>query len=154
MSIEYLNTDKRAFLSTRKSPSCAHKLDYHYVFATEYRREVLESRIAEALRDIIIELCTERKWLLLGLSIQSDHIHVILGLRPSESPAAVARDLKGASSYQIIALAPELRTRLGGSKLWDGGYSVETLGRSNVAQITAYLQTQEAHHSEQSIDVS
>lgn len=152
MAVQYYNDDRKAYINTRKSASCAHKLDYHFVFATRYRRPVLNDAAATTLREIIIEFCRDRNLLILGLSIQPDHVHLLVGLRPTDSPAAVAHDLKGLTSFKLLGAFPEIRECLSSTKLWGRGYSVDTLGRSNVAQIGAYLQQQEAHHVENSID--
>ena len=151
MANDYYNDDRRAYVNLRKSASCAHKLDYHFVFATKYRKPVLEFSLAATLRDLILEICKERRILVLALSIQPDHVHLILGLRPDDCPAEVAHDLKGKSPFKMIGEFPDLKDALGSTKLWGAGYSVETLGKANVAQIDTYLQNQELHHLEREI---
>ena len=152
MSVDYFNEERKAYLSLRKSASCAHKLDYHFVFVAKYRRAVLTGEVAEALRDLVVQTCRERRWLLLGLSIQPEHMHVLIGLPPTAAPAEIAHDLKGLTSFKMLGRFPELGERLGSSQLWGRGYSVETLGRSNVAQIDSYIQSQQAHHTEGKVD--
>jgi putative transposase len=152
MPTEYFNPNRRVCLRVRKSASCAHKLDYHFVFATKYRRPVLAGAIAEAIRDWMGALCEERGWILLALSIMPDHVHALVGLPPSEPPTHVAHDFKGLTSYRAMGAFPELKDVLASSSLWGRGYSVETLGKANVEQISGYLHGQEAHHAEQHID--
>jgi len=145
MSIEYFDKDIESYLFKRKGSS-AFRLDYHIVFSTKYRRSILKNQVGEYLRDVLIQVCVERGYHLLGLDIQPDHVHILIGLRPSDHLARVVQILKGRSSYEIFKRFPELPQKLIKRALWSEGYSVDSLGWKNIAQIKAYLDQQDDHH--------
>ena len=57
----------------------------------------------------------------------SDHVHVLLGLRPSQSVATAVREIKGRTGLEMLTQYPELRVWLRGNLTWDERYAVETV---------------------------
>jgi len=148
VQIEYFDPEPASYSKQNHSESCAYKLHYHVVLATKYRRPVLVDGVGEALKDIIVRTCDAQGYHLLGAVVQPEHVHLILSLKPNDAPGDVVAKLKGASSYALVGKFPELKEKLGTSKLWGGGYSVDTLGRANAFQVKAYLDKQKRHHQD------
>lgn len=145
-SITYFNPDRRLYSEKRYSSTCVHKLDYHFVVTTKYRTPVLVGAIGTFVRDIIVEKCARLETWLLGLAVQPDHIHILIGLKPTHCAADIIGEIKGASSFLTFKRFPELAEQIGATKLWAGGYFVSTVGKTNTAQTVAYLQRQHEHH--------
>jgi len=144
--IVYVNPDRKLFTTKRASAHCVHKLDYHIVVSTKYRAPVLVGEVGSFVLDTIVKKCAELEAWLLGVAVQPEHIHILIGLKPTHSVAKVVKHIKGASSYLALKRYPELAEKIGGSKLWSGGYFATTVGKASVAQVIAYIQRQHEHH--------
>jgi len=147
MAEEYFEEQFDPYVERRKGSSTAFKLQFHIVFATKYRRPVLKGEAASKLQNIFIQVCKGQGYRLLGLSIVKDHVHVLLDLKPTDKLSEVMNHLKGRSAHDFLMEFPDLRNLVGKNNLWSGGYSVDSLGRANAAQVKAYLGRQEEHHT-------
>ena len=119
-----------------------HRLRYHIVFCPKYRKRVLEGRLAARLSELLQEACEVRRWQLHELSIQPDHVHVMIQLPPKDSVAFAAQILKGGSSRVIRQEFPELSEFLWGASLWGDGYFAESTGHVNEEVLRDYIRHQ------------
>jgi putative transposase len=60
------------------------------------RKSVLRGGVALSLRELLESICAERKYEILSLEIQPDHLHLFVSFPPSVSIADAVRVLKGA----------------------------------------------------------
>ena len=118
------------------------RLKYHIVFAPKYRKRVLEGRLASRLEELILEACDVRGWQVHELSIQPDHVHLLIQVKPKDSVSEVVQKLKGGSSRIIRQEFPGLQEHLWGKSLWGDGYFAESVGHKNEAAVTAYIRNQ------------
>lgn len=70
-----------------------------------------------------------------------DHVHILFGMRPTQSLSDIMQQIKGDSSKWINE-KKFLRNRFS----WQEGYGAFSYSKSQVKQVTGYLQTQESHH--------
>lgn len=70
-----------------------------------------------------------------------DHVHVLFGMRPSQSLSDLMQDIKGSSSTWINAnhLAQ-------GRFEWQQGYGAFSYSRLQVDSVIKYIEQQETHH--------
>jgi putative transposase len=115
------------------------QLHYLVTWSTRARRPVLKERHTEALRELVRQACEERDIELVEVVVGQDHIHVLFGLRPSQSVASAVRELKGRSSMALMTRFPELRVWLRGNLLWDERYMVETVSPLRVDRMRQRL---------------
>ena len=94
------------------------------------------------LRKLLYEACRINKWWISELSIQEDHMHLIIQTKPEDSVAEVVQRLKGGTSRVIRKEYPELEEFLWGDSLWADGYFAESVGRTTEARIRSYIQNQ------------
>ena len=118
------------------------RLRYHIVFAPKYRKRVLVGRLAERLEELMREACDMNRWAIHELSIQPDHVHLLIQFLPKYSVSYVVQILKGGSSRVIRQEFPDLQEFLWGKSLWGDGYFAETVGHKNEAAVTAYIRNQ------------
>ena len=78
-----------------------HRLQYHLVWIPKYRRRVLRGKVAIRLRKLLYEACRMNKWWIRELSIEEDHVHIIIQTKPSDSVAEAVQRLKGGTSRVI-----------------------------------------------------
>jgi len=106
---------KEAWKSTG---TAVYNINYHFVWSTKYRRQVLFPPIDETLKRAITALCMEHGYELLALEVMPDHIHVFLSAPPKIAPAVIAKVLKGSTArtffekHRTEAQASPARIRL------------------------------------------
>lgn len=81
-------------------------------------------------------------WWIEELSIQKDHIHMMIQIKPTERVSEVVNRIKGATSRVIRREYPELEEFLWGDSLWSDGYFAETVGRRDYASMKKYIEEQ------------
>jgi len=74
-------------------------LKYHIVWTPKYRGKVLNTnKIKSELRRIFESICKWKHWIIIELSIQEDHIHLVISLTPRDSVSYAMQIIKGKSS--------------------------------------------------------
>ena len=115
---------------------------YHIVWIPKYRKRVLRDKIALRIEELLQECAETNKWEIHELNIQSDHVHLLIQLRPNISISKAVQFLKGGSSKIIRKEFPELREFLWGDSFWADGYFSETVGKVNMEVIREYIKNQ------------
>ena len=85
-----------------------HRLQFHLVWIPKYRKRVLQGKIAIRLKQLLYEACKINRWFISELSVQVDHVHAVIQIKPSDSIAEVVKILKGGTSRAIRKEFPEL----------------------------------------------
>jgi len=130
-----------AFKAKPRSATAAYELNYHFVFRTKWSHRAFqeESRAAEMV-NILKSIGNEKGYMVLGIAVMPEHVHIVLSLTPDIAPSTATRYLKGVSARTFH------KTFGGSGSLWSNGYSVEAVGKKNVYQVLAYLARQDEHH--------
>lgn len=113
---------------------------YHVVWATKYRRKVLEGAMRERIREIIQQSCSEMGVHIVKGVLARDHVHMFLSVPPQLSIATVMQRIKGRSSRRIQMEFPDLRKRYWGRRFWARGYFSTTSGNVTDDVILQYLE--------------
>jgi len=119
-----------------------HRIQYHLVWIPKYRKRVLRGKIAIRLKRLLYEACEMNGWWIRELSIQEDHVHVIIQINPRNSVGEVAQVLKGGTSRVIRKEYPELEEFLWGDSFWADGYFAETIGQIDEEVVKRYIRDQ------------
>jgi REP element-mobilizing transposase RayT len=82
---------------------------------------------------------------LLAINGMSDHIHILIGLRPTQSISDLMQDIKGGSS-KWINLKKFLKIKFE----WQEGYGAFSYSKSQLGNIIQYIKNQENHHKAKS----
>ena len=126
----------------KSGASTKHRILVHLVWCPKYRRRVLLGKVAIRLKELLLQACQVNDWHIHELSIQRDHVHLLIQINPRESIAEVVQMLKGGSSYIIRREYPELEEFLWGNSFWSDGYFAESIGSKNEQLMRAYIQNQ------------
>ena len=121
-----------------------HRLLYHLVWIPKYRKRVLRGKISGRLKRLLYDACKINRWWISELSVQDDHIHLIIQLNASDSVAEAVQILKGGTSRVIRKEYPALEEFLWGDSFWADGYFAETIGTVNEEIIRKYVRDQQA----------
>ncbi len=114
------------------------------VWIPKYRKRKLKGAIATRIRELIEECAEVNRWKIDELSIQQDHVHMLIQLRPDMSVSKIVQLFKGKSSYLIRKEFPELKEFYWGraSSFWSDGFFVETVGQIDESKLKEYIQNQ------------
>jgi putative transposase len=111
------------------------------VFAVKYRDAVIDDSWKQELykyMEGIIENKGHKKLIINGMP---DHVHILIGMRPTQSLSDLMQDIKGSSSKWI--------NNKGFCKhkfSWQSGYGAFSYGQSQLNTIIDYIARQEEHH--------
>lgn len=122
------------------SDTCVYNIGYHVVWCPKFRRKVLVDGVDELVKKCIKEKCEERGWELCSVGVMSDHVHVFVKCKPTDSAAYIAAQLKGYTARIIRKEFPRLKSRL--PSLWSRSYYAESVGVINEETIKRYIDSQ------------
>lgn len=123
----------------RRSEGSVSSINYHFIFVPKRRKAVLVMDIAQRLQEIIFELVSEHNWKLIALEVMPDHVHMLINTPTDESPAQIARWVKGRASRYLREEFPDLKKL---PSLWTPSYFVATTGQVSTETIKKYIQNQ------------
>ena len=127
----------------RKGSHTKHRLQYHLVWIPKYRKRVLKGKIDARLKKLLYEACKINRWWISEISVQEDHIHIIIQVNPQDSVSEVAHILKGGTSRVIRKEFSELEEFLWGDSFWADGYFAETIGNVDEEIVRKYIREQQ-----------
>jgi len=103
---------------------------------------VLQGKISIRLKNLLYEACKMNGWWISALSIQDDHIHLVVQVSPAWSVAEVVQIFKGGTSRVLRKEFPEMEEFLWGDSFWADGYFAETVGQVNEDIVKKYIRLQ------------
>jgi REP element-mobilizing transposase RayT len=111
------------------------------IFAVQNRLALIQPSWKDELYRYITGIVQKHDHKLLVINGMPDHIHVLIGMRPSQSLSELLQDIKGSSSKWINEkrLAP-------GKFQWQEGYAAFSYSKSHVPAVINYILNQEKHH--------
>ncbi|MGI9182012.1 MAG: IS200/IS605 family transposase [Longimicrobiaceae bacterium] len=124
----------------RKGSHSVYNLQYHVVWVTKYRYQVLRGEVAERTRELVRQSCMSREIKILKGHVATDHVHLLLSCPPTLSPAKVVQYLKGRSSRRLQQEFSHLKKRYWGQHLWARGYFCISVGEVTTEQIKEYIE--------------
>ena len=135
-------------LQGRWEPVYRSQLHYLVTWSTRGRRPVLKDRHVRSFQQLIQQACDERGFGLIEVAAGTDHAHVLLALKPSQSVASAVRELKGRTGMALLAQHPELRVWLRGNLVWDERYAVETVSAPRLEHVRGRLRSLHGVHED------
>ena len=117
------------------------QIHIHAVFAVQNRLSLIQKQWQEELYKYIAGIITNNGHKILQIGGMPDHIHVLFGLRPTQSLSDLMQDIKGNSSLWI-----NQKRFVRGKFSWQEGYGAFSYGKSQIDNVIKYIQGQENHH--------
>jgi len=115
------------------------------VFVVQGRNCIIKKSWKDELYKYISGIIQNNGHKVLVINGMPDHIHVFLGLRPSQSLSDLMQDIKGSSSRWINE-----KRLVSGHFSWQEGYGAFSYSKSHVDQVIEYIKNQEIHHRKKS----
>ena len=132
----------------RKGAHTIYDIKYHFVWKTKYGYGVLKKDLALRLRQIIREICKERRLEIVSGNVRPNHVHLLVSCPSDIAPSRVVQYLKGKSSYRLQKEFRELQKRYWGQHLWARGYFCASVGAINEEMIKQYIENQDEKEGE------
>jgi putative transposase len=99
----------------------------------------------EILYKYITGIIQNKKHKLISINGISNHIHILIGLNPSESLSDLVKELKRCST-NFINEQKWLRVKFS----WQEGFGAFSYSRSQLGRVIDYIKNQELHHKRKS----
>lgn len=118
------------------------QIHIQFVFAVKFRDAVIHSSWKDELYRYMTGIIQNNKHKLIAINGMPDHIHILIGMRPTQSISDLMQDIKGSSSKWI-----NQKGFIKGKFEWQEGYGAFSYGKSQIKDVIAYIENQEQHHS-------
>ena len=119
-----------------------YKIQYHIVWCTKYRKQVLNNGIDTELLQLTNEMCKELDISIITSECMPDHIHLLIDCSPQHFIPTIIKVLKGRTAKQLLEMHPQLKNELWGGHLWNPSYFVATVSETTEQQIKEYIDNQ------------
>ncbi|MCG2420257.1 IS200/IS605 family transposase [Aequorivita sp. F47161] len=115
------------------------------VFAVEDRQSLINPNWKDELYKYITGIIQNYNHKVLQINGMPDHIHILLGMRPTQSISELMKQIKQDSSKWI-----NTRRLVRGKFSWQSGYGAFSYSKSQVHGVIQYIVNQEEHHKTKS----
>ena len=117
------------------------QIHIHTIFAVQNRLSLIQKEWQDELYKYIAGIITNNGHKLLQIGGMPDHVHILFGMKPTQSLSGLMQDIKGDSSLWI-----NKKRLVRGKFSWQEGYGAFSYGKSQIDSIVKYIQRQEIHH--------
>lgn len=117
------------------------QIHIHTIFAVKYRLGLIRQEWKQDLYKYIIGIIQNHQHKLLAINGMPDHVHVLFGMRPTQSLSDLMQDIKGSSSKWI-----NTNHLARGRFEWQQGFGAFSYNRSQIDPVIQYIEQQETHH--------
>ena len=128
-------------------PNTYTQIHLQFVFAVKYRNGLIHSSFKEELYQYISGIIKAHNHKLLAINGMPDHIHILVGMRPSQSASDLVQNIK-ANSSKWINEKKFLKVKFE----WQEGYGAFSYSKSHVQNVIKYIQNQEKRHQVKSFN--
>ena len=113
----------------KKLSHVIYKFEYHIVWVPKYWFRILKGEIKKLIEEDIKMLYDWKKCEIQEMSVQIDHIHVVMTIPPKVSVSQMMGILKGKLAIKLFKSYPKMKEKpYWGNHFWARGYFVSTVG--------------------------
>lgn len=119
-------------------------LKIHVIFVVKYRKKLIKSELKDFLYKEMIDICEGRKFTILTLGGEEDHMHFLIEYLPSISISKIVERLKQLSVVSLWENFPELLNPHFWKEhtFWSDGYYVSSVGKVSEEIVKKYIDSQ------------
>lgn len=118
------------------------QIHIQFVFVVKRRACVIDASWENELYKYISGIVQAHNHKLICINGMPDHIHMLIGLRPTQSISDLMKDVKGSSSKWINEMG-FIKEKFE----WQEGYGAFSYGKSQLKNVIAYIENQKVHHA-------
>ena len=113
------------------------------VFAVKYRAALIQKQWQPRLHQYITGILQQNQHKMLQINSMPDHIHIFIGMRPTQSISSLVQNVKTESSKWIKD------NKFCKAFAWQEGFGAFSYSKSHVGRVIRYIQNQEVHHKKE-----
>src|SRR6516162_7511163 len=113
----------------------------HVVFAVQDRACVIRNSWREQLHKYVTGIVSKKGQKVMAINSMTDHVHLLLGLKPDIAPSKLIGEFKTGSTNHINE-----QRWIGCRFSWQEGFGAFSVSHSGVPAVIRYIQNQQAHH--------
>ena len=125
-------------------PNTYTQIHIQFVFAVKYRKALIDKAWKEDLHKYITGIVQGHNHKMLQINSMPDHIHIFIGMRPTQSISELMKIVKGESTKWIKEQSNTLN-----AFAWQEGYGAFSYSKSQVNNVINYIKNQEEHHKKE-----
>ena len=115
------------------------QLTYHVVFVPKYRRPIFnEPFVKKACEMLFRQIAEKYRFVIHELQVMADHVHLFVGISPTDSISRVVQLFKGISARRLFQRFPEL-TRFSRKHIWSAGKFYRSVGNVTADTVRHYI---------------
>jgi REP element-mobilizing transposase RayT len=111
------------------------------VFSVQNRECLISKTWKDELYKYITGIVQKNQHKLLSINGMPDHIHILIGLRPTQSISDLLQDIKSNSSKWINE-----KKLVKGKFSWQEGFAAFSYSKSELSRVINYIINQQKHH--------
>lgn len=124
-------------------PNTYSQIYIQIVFAVEGRQNLISPTHREELHKYIAGIIAKRNQKLIAIFCMPDHIHLLIGIKPTIAISDLVRDIKAGASNFINE-----QKWVRGHFNWQEGFGAFSYSRSQIKAVSNYILEQEIRHKE------
>lgn len=117
------------------------QIHLQFVFAVKHRHSLINTSWKQELYSYISGIIEKQGHKLLAINGMPDHLHIFIGMRPTQSISDLLQDIKRNSALWI-----NQKGFVNGKFEWQEGYGAFSYSKSHVSSVISYIENQEEHH--------
>lgn len=122
-------------------PNTYSQIYVHIIFTVQGRLNLIPKQYREELHKIMTGIISKRNQKLIAIFAMPDHVHLLVGMKPSVAVSDLVRDIKAGTSKHINE-----KRWIKGKFRWQVGHGSFSHSKSQISQVANYISKQEAHH--------
>ncbi len=122
-------------------PNTYSQIYIQIVFAVKGRENLISKIHREELHKYITGIVQNRGQKMLSIFCMPDHVHLLVGIKPSITISDLVRDIKAGSSNFI-----NQQYYVNGKFNWQEGFGAFSYSKSQIDTVIKYILSQEEHH--------
>ena len=111
------------------------------VFSVKGREHMIPKQYKDDVYKYVTGVIQQRKHKLLAINGMPDHVHIFIGLHPSQSLSDLVEETKTAATKYI-----KKQSWMKYDFSWQRGFGAFSYSRSHIDRVVKYIANQEEHH--------
>lgn len=128
----------------QSTSSCRYLLQIHLIFVVKYRKKLLTGSLNDDMLQKLFDVSKKYDFEIKTMNSDTDHLHMLISMKPSISISQIVRVLKQESTVYIWRKYKQfLKSHFWKEHtFWSDGYFVASIGNANEKTIQRYIAEQ------------
>lgn len=119
-----------------------YSLQYHLVWCTKYRKQVLVGNIETEFKRQLQLVMDELPGTIMEMEVMPDHVHLLVDCSPQFFIPDAIKRLKGQTAKKLFEQFPDIKKSLWGGHLWNPSYCAVSVSDRSIEQVKQYIREQ------------